>query len=271
MKKNLCIVALVLSAVPAFAQLYLRGNVGYNLPANSQVVGTNYKETYDNDEGEYEASEEAVYGSYGSGLSFHLGFGAALNGTIGYDVEFGYLMGKKYSVSDRYSDDFYTEAQDNEVKSSSFQIAPSLTLTAGTGNIQPYTRIGPVLAFTKLKYEDTQFDSYNDLKEVREYELTGGMSIGFKGVLGVTFNADQKVQFFSEVNFVSMSYAPKDGEITAYTVNGDDALSSIPKSDRKIEFKDKIDYDDDDDNVALRERYTMGSIGIQVGVRYLLK
>lgn len=270
MKKNLCIVALVLSAVPAFSQLYLRGSFSYNLPANSQNLGSKSKQVYDPNTGITETSDEAVYGSFGSGISFQFGFGSSINGTIGYDLELGYLLGKQYSTSNSYEDDFYTETQDNDVKSSSFQIAPSFTLTAGTGSIQPYTRIGPVLAFTKLKYEDTQFDSYNNLKEVREYELTGGMSIGFKGVVGVTFNTESNLQFFTEINFVSMSYAPKDGEITAYTVNGDDALDSIPSSDRKIEFKDKIDSDDGA-NVQLREKYSMGSVGLQIGVKYVLK
>lgn len=233
-------------------------------------MGTDYKQDYDNQTGVSETSTEAVYGSFGSGLTFNVGFGASLNGALGYDVELGYLIGKKYSSGQRYEDDFYLETYDSEVGSSSFQIAPSITFTAGTGSIQPYTRIGPVIGFTKLKYEDSEYDSYNDYREVMEYEYTGGMSVGFKGVLGVNFNADQKVQFFAEVNFLSMSYAPKDGKITAYSVNGEDALDSIPSEDRKIEFKDEI-TSDDDGNVALRRKYPMGSIGLQVGIKYVLK
>lgn len=270
MKKILCMLVLGLSAGSALAQLYVRGNIGYNLPANGQQIGSDYKSVYDPQNGVTNTKSEAVYGSFGSGLSFQLAVGGAINGSFGYDVEAGYLNGKKYSVNQHYSNGSDIENQETSTKSQSFQLAPSLTFTAGTGSIQPYTRIGPVIGFTKLKYEDFESDTYNGTKEKTEYEYTGGISVGFKGVLGVVFNADKKVQFFGEVNFLSMSYAPKEGEITAYTFNGDDALNSIPKEQRKIKFKDEV-KSGDDANIQLRDKYSMGSIGIQVGVKYLLK
>lgn len=269
MKKLLCIMVLVLSTCSAFAQLYLRGNVGYNLPANSQVIGTNSSQVYNSDLGQYETTQEAVYGSFGSGLSFNLGLGATINGTIGYDVELGYLLGKEYTTNQKYTDDFYKTKQ----TSRSFQIAPSITFTAGTGNIQPYTRIGPVIGFTKLKFEETEHSSsypYSDYDESTETEFSGGMSLGFKGVLGVAFHASEKIQFFGEVNFLSMSYAPKDGQITAYTVDGEDALDSLPKEEKSFELKDEI-TNDDAPYTRLRDKYSMGSCGVQIGVKYVLK
>ena len=270
MKKILCVAVLVLSTGSAFAQLYVRGNIGYSLPAGSQVIGTDYNQAYNGQAGVYESTSERVYGSFGSGLSFNLGVGASINGSLGYDVEVGYLVGKKYSAKQSYTDNFGTYVYDTKIYSSSFQIAPSLTFTGGSGNIQPYTRVGPVLAFTKLKREYFESDSYNDVEFTYEYELTGGMSIGFKGVVGVNFNADKKLQFFGELNFISMATAPKESKITAHTVNGENALSSIPKEDRTTKLKDKIDSDDQS-NIDLREKYSMGSIGIQVGVKYVLK
>lgn len=270
MKKLVCLAALVLSTASAFAQLYVRGNIGYNLPGGSQVIGTNYDQYYVGQTGVNESTTERVYGSFGSGLSFHVGVGASINGMLGYDVEVGYVVGKKYSEKQTYADNFGVDRYHTETWAGSIQIAPSLTFTAGTGNIQPYTRVGPVLGFTKMKREYSESDSYNDVEFKYEYELTGGVSIGFKGVLGVNFNAGKKIQFFSEISFVSMSTAPKEIEITALTVNGEDALNSIPKEERKTKLKDKIDSDDQS-NVDLREKYSMGSIGLQVGVKYVLK
>lgn len=268
MKKLLCIAVLLTSTVSAFAQLHLRANVGYNLPINSQVIGIQEKAVYDGNG--YSGSVESIYGSYGSGLSFHAGVGGTLNGSLGYDVEVGYLLGKKNTIKNTYEETgFYEESEKYESSSRSFQLAPSLTFTAGTGSVQPYTRMGPVIAFTKLKMEGTEYDSYMDMTEVSEYEFTGGISLGFKGVLGVTFNADKNVQFFGEISFVSMSYAPKEGEITGYTVDGEDVLDNIPSDQRKIKFKDKVSYDDDG-NVSLRDTYSMGSLGIQVGIRFSL-
>lgn len=270
MKKLLCLAVLMLSTASVFAQFYVRANIGYNLPANSQSLGSNSREVYNFDNGAYELSEEAVKGSFGSGMSFNLGVGASISGALGYDVELSYLIGKEYSTESYFFNGSTTFESERKMSSSSFQIAPSLTFTGGTGSIQPYTRVGPVLSFTKLKSEESEFNDYSGIDRSSEYEYTGGINVGFKGVLGVAFNTDNNIQFFGEVNFISMSATPKERELTAYTVNGDDALDSIPKDQRTVKFKDKI-TSDDDGNVALQEKFSLGSFGIQVGVKYLLK
>jgi hypothetical protein len=269
MKKILCVAMLLTSISTAFAQLYVRGNIGYNLPANGQAMGSDSRQVYNSQTGVTKRSDEVVNGSYGSGLSFHAGVGASINGTLGYDVELGYLVGKKYSTQYYYSTGSYVDQSENETSSSSFQIAPSLTFTAGAGSFQPYTRVGPVIAISKLKSEESASNTYTGINETQEYEYTGGVSLGFKGVLGVLLNTDKKLQFFGELSFVSMSYAPKERELTAYTVNGDDALSSVPKEQRTIDLKDKITQDDT--NSELREKYSLGSLGVQVGARFMLK
>ena len=49
------------------------------------------------------------------------------------------------------------------------------------------------------------------------------------------------------IEFISMSYSPKSIEITGHDVNGADRLSG-----------------------PLKESYSMGSIGMQVGVKFVL-
>lgn len=270
MKRILCIAVLALSSGSAFAQLYVRANIGYNLPVNSQSLGSNYRQVYNTETSQYEISEEAVDGSFGSGLSFNLGVGGTINGALGYDIELGYLIGKEYSSQEYFSNGSYIDQYKRTMSSSSFQIAPALTFTAGTGNIQPYTRMGPVIAITKLKAEEAEYDTYSGIDDLYESEYTGGINLGFKGVLGVTFNSDKKLQFFGEASFISMSASPKKAELIAYTADGEDALDSIPEEQRTVKFKDKI-TSDDDGNVALRQKFSMGSLGFQVGIKYLLK
>ncbi|MFN8333773.1 MAG: hypothetical protein U0U09_01520 [Cyclobacteriaceae bacterium] len=269
MKKIVLSVVLFCSAIAAYSQLYVRLDVGYGLPINGDQIGTETNQKYDFNVGTYTGKTTGVYGSFGSGMSFHVAAGATINGVLGYDVELGYLLGKKYSVNSSSFDGTYTETNKAEMSSRSFQIAPALTFTAGTGNIHPYTRIGPVIGINKIRNEETQFDDYNSLKEVREYEYTGGISAGLKGVVGISFRAGEKINIFGEVSFVSMSYAPKERELTSYTINGDDALDSVPKADRKIEFKKEVKYSDN--NSSVQQKYSMGSLGLQIGVKYMLK
>lgn len=267
MKKILCIAVLLISVESAYAQLYVRGNIGYNLPANTQIIGSDYKDVLNEVTDEWETKDKGVYGSYGSGLSFQFGVGASFGGSLGYDVEVGYLVGKQYSSSYYYSYPGVTDNEKTKTSSNSFQISPSLTFTAGTGNVQPYTRMGPVIAFSNLKIEETEFSTYSNQLTVEKIEYTGGMNLGFKGVLGVNFNATKNLQFFSEVSYVGLTYAPKQGETTGYTINGQDSMDSLNPEDKKWKFKDSVDYNNAD---RLREKYTMSSIGIQVGVKFLL-
>lgn len=267
MKKQLfTVLAFLCLFSPAFGQLYVRVNVGYNLPMNAQVIGHNTKETYVPDVG-YEGSAEGVYGSYGSGVAINAAIGGNISGNLGYDVEVGYVLGKKYSTEYDYEYPGYTEQEKLTSYARSFQFAPALSFTAGTGNIQPYTRMGPVLAFTKLTGESESYNTYNDNTVNQTIEASGGISFGFKGALGVTLNADKKIQFFIETNFTSLSYSPKKGEYTQYTVNGTDALESFPDEQRKFKFKDKID-EGDSSNTQLKEKFSLGSLGLQAGIKF---
>jgi hypothetical protein len=268
MKKILYTAALLLTASSTFAQLHIRGSIGYNLPINSQLIGTESTVRSDPDQG-FVAKAEGIYGSYGSGLSFQGAVGGSISDILGYDVEIGFLVGKKYTVRSS-SESINDEYEESKSYSRSFQFAPAVVLTSGSGTIQPYTRVGPVLGFTTLRDERSEYDSYFDEEVVTEYKYTGGISIGFKGVVGANFNTDKNLQFFAELSFISMSYAPKEGELTKYTVDGEDALSSIDKEDRKIKFKKEISSNDDG-NVDIQQKYSMGSIGLQVGVKYVLK
>lgn len=267
MKKQLfTILALVCLISPAFSQFYIRGNVGYNLPANSQQIGS--EDTYSYNGTAEVDKTKGIYGSFGSGVSAHLAVGGTISGNLGYDVEFGYLLGKKYTGKSTYEYFGDVDRDKTTMYSRSFQFAPSLSFTAGTGSIQPYTRIGPVLAITKLTGENNSFDTYNNSTETMEIELTGGLSVGFKGALGVTFNADKNLQFFAEASFISLSYAPKEREITKATYNGTDVLESIPEEFRKVKLKDNVDRNQD--SQELKDKYSMGSIGLQVGVKFSL-
>lgn len=272
MKKLLTFILFIGIGTSAFSQLHIRANIGYNLPLGSQVIGVNSEGSYD--QSGYDGSNENVYGSYGSGLSFHAAVGGTILGSFGFDIEAGYLMGKKHTAKYYYYDGEvnYTTTRETENHSRSFQFSPSVTMAAGSGNIQPYVRMGPVLALTKLNYTSSEVEVNDGIVMFETEEkgtIKGDLSIGLKGVVGVIFNGTKKIQFFSELSFVSMSYSPKEGEITSYTVDGEDALDTLEPEDRNTKYEDKVNYDDQ--GVALKEKFAMGSFGIQAGVRFMLK
>jgi hypothetical protein len=272
MKKILTLILLTGIGINAFSQLHIRANIGYNLPMNSQVIGVNTEGTYS--QSGYDGSQENVYGSYGSGFSFHAAVGGSINGAFGFDIEAGYLLGKEYSSKYFFYDGEvnYTTTRVSESHSRSLQFSPSFTMTAGSENIQPYVRMGPVLTFTKLNYTSSEVEEDDGTVMFETEEkgtIKGDVSIGLKGVVGVIFNGTKKIQFFSELNFVSMSFSPKEGEITSYTVDGEDALDTLEPEDRNKKYEDTVDYNDE--GVELKKKLSMGSFGIQAGVRFMLR
>ncbi|RAW00506.1 hypothetical protein [Pseudochryseolinea flava] len=269
MKKNLLALLLCLAALPAFSQLYIRANVGYNLPLSGESMGSEYKYDYqNNDNGRY----KGVYGSYGTGLSADLAFGGMFgNGLFGYDLGFSYLVGKEYSVEKNESIDPYgTSLRETTRQARSIQFSPALTFIGGTGKFQPVARFGPVFSQTKIdeEYNDSYANSYTFLEKS---EYSGGLGIGLRGSVGVTYGLSESVKLFTELNFLAMSYAPKEREITTYEVNGENRIEDIPKEDRTIELDEEGESQGEGGEPPLKRPFAMNSWGLQVGVLFFLK
>jgi hypothetical protein len=72
---------------------------------------------------------------------------------------------------------------------------------------------------------------------------------------------------------MGMNYSPKKGEVTKYTKNGEDILSSLSKSEREIEYVDHLsgnsnDFNPDETGKNLVLQFPFSSIGLSVGFRY---
>lgn len=270
--KKLFVTCVILSLVTSlFAQSYIRVNVGYALPMNAELIGE--EGNYVNDSqgtGEESGSVKGVYGSLGSGVTLNLAYGNTFkNGTLGYDVEAGFLIGKKYSMESTSDDGVFILSYKRNYKSTSFQICPSVTFTSNIGKFHPYSRIGPVIAITSIKAGDNIDDFI-----IAESKLSGGVGFGFKGVLGANFTPIKKIQFFSEIAFTALSYSPTEGELTKFIWDGEDILDTVPPEERKTDFEKEYSYTghpDDVEGKALQEKYSMGSLAIQVGLRFRLK
>ncbi|HEY9048737.1 MAG TPA: hypothetical protein VIN08_22690 [Ohtaekwangia sp.] len=272
MKKIILSLFLLLMAAVASAQFYVRANVGYNIPVNNDLIGQNY--SYANADAGYVEKFKSVYGSYGAGTSIRAAVGGSLsNGIFGYDVEVGYLFGKQYTYTNSYQ---YSESE-GSVKTTrsakSFQISPSFTFTTGDGKFQPFARVGPVLAVSSIQQKQNTDSDYGTQKysEVLQYKYSGGISVGFKGAIGVSYSIAPKMQLYAEVDFVSLSYSPSKRKTTKYDVNGQDSLGNIPDDQKEIDLKKEFETVSEEGEPPMRESYSMGSAGLQFGVKFTLK
>jgi hypothetical protein len=264
MKRIVVSLLMLLAINAAFAQKYVRINLGYNLPINSGLLAVEQK--YNGATSRY--TYEGVYGSYGSGLSAHVAFGGGFgNGIMGYDVELGFLKGKKYETTSGSINGNFNSTTTYNVQATSFQFAPSVTFTAGTGNIHPFARIGPVIAMTSIK-DHGEWQNTNSPKYVMEYKYSGGIAFGFKGVVGVAFTLNELMDLFAEVDFISMSYSPKKRKVQEYTEDGDDITDDLDPKRLEEDLEKEYEVGGEEYFPPVRKPLPMGSLGIQLGIKF---
>lgn len=266
-KLTLSLLALLILATSAFAQFYIRASVGYNLPAASEQIGQN-RHTVSDQTG-YTTTLTGVYGSFGSGITGHFAFGGQFKGgMLGYDLDLGYVKGKGYETTNKNESGAYYDQYTTSYDSRSIQISPALTFTTGTGNFQPFARLGPTFAISSITREETDFDSYYNFTDVIEYEFKGGVNIGLKGVVGCSYQLSEKLKLYIEADFVSVAYSPKKRTMTRYEQNGVDNLPNVDPKYVTVEFEKEQTTTTDFYTIEVRPSFPMSSIGFQGGIKF---
>lgn len=267
-KLSLSLLSLLL-VTSSFAQVYLRLSVGYNLPAASEQIGVSEDSRYNITDG-YSTTLKGVYGSFGSGIAAHLAFGGAIkSGMLGYDIDFGFVKGKKYTISDTYDNSSTISYNDQSYESTSIQISPALTFTTGTGNFQPFARLGPTIGISSITRSEHSYETYYNYHNYREYEFKGGINVGLKGVLGCSYQLNDNMQLYVEADFVSLAYAPKKRTITRYEQNGVDNLPQMDPKIVEVEFEKEQTTTTEYANAEVRPTFPMSSIGFQGGLKFI--
>jgi hypothetical protein len=91
--------------------------------------------------------------------------------------------------------------------------------------------------------------------------------------LGCAFRLDEKLSFFAEFNFLNMTYTPARSEITQYTIQGLDNLTTLTIKQRQTNYYETLlttpltSIPDTEPNQALRKTFSMGSVGLNIGLK----
>jgi len=280
MKKTilfLSIALLILSHKSKAQNAYFKFAVGYGLPSGSQTLTTQNNSTTTQTGGNTvtTSTDKAIRGSYGSGLNLGVSFGKLLSKNIGYDLTVGYLIGKKYESSSSSTGFGQTSNTSSNMYSRSVSLTPSLFIVASDHKLKPYIKGGLVVALNTLKGGLTSSSSGSANGTELALEYTGGISLGFKGSVGIEFSPIKKTSFFADLAFTSMSYYPKKGEITKYYQDGVDRLSTLTTHDRQTDYSDQItdiyssnsSTNPNEPTHSLSQGLPFGAIGLQFGVR----
>ncbi|MEZ5084556.1 MAG: outer membrane beta-barrel protein [Bacteroidales bacterium] len=241
---------------------YVNVNVGYALCMGA----TTFEDFYNYTGGENSATIEQVYLSLGKGFNFGGTIGYMFNDNVGAELGLSYLMGGKTEAKDQYTDgsDTYT------LSSNMFRFIPSIVVRAGDESVTPYAKFGAVIGTGSVMFEYEE--NYDGDVGMMKTKMNGGIAFGINGALGVLFELGDNLDFFAEINAISMSYAPTKGEVTEATYNGTDLLPNFTTYERETEFVKEYTYNyetppsDTEPSQELKHALPFGSFGINVGV-----
>lgn len=251
---------------------------GYSYMLAPQHMGTN--SSFIATDTEIKEEHKLIKGSYGQGLNFGLKLGYMINSNFGVDLNTSYLTSSKFEYSDYEKHDnawagYYETTTNRYEQAKMLRFNPSIIMSMGNEKIAPFTKIGVVFGIGSVEQNVEQLYS-NGNSTKYSVLVNGGVSIGASAEIGLKMKITQKLSFVGSLNLLAMNYAPKKGEYTTYTENGEDVLGSWQTSDREVNFVDEYSVSSSDPNNSnepskeLKMYLPFSSIGLNVGIRFSL-
>ncbi len=237
--KYLVVVAFsIFSSITVSAQVYISAQTGYSHATNSGQIGmVNYEET-DNS-----LKMEAIKSGLGQGINAGLTVGYSINENLAFEIGGNYIFNTVESNSSAIYGS-YNESFETNIRAEIIQISPKIVYNFfKDAKINPYVKIGGTIGFGSIisEYSNVMISDFEN--QTYEYHLTrnGGFALGFNAGLGVNYKISEKVSLFSEVSLLSMGYAPTNGEVTKYNVDGVDILPELTRADKEFIFTDSYE------------------------------
>lgn len=255
----------------ALAQLYGQINTGYAFAMGEHGVTYNFSSVNTSSGSSY--TTESVKVSFGKGVGFGAGLGYMFTDNFGFEVNADYLSGGKFEAKDISTSQFAPDPSVDTYTMSAnmLRVMPAIVIKTGDGALKPYAKFGLVLGFGKIKETDEEVQGNN--KEIREFEYSGGLALGFNSSFGVEMGISDKLTLFGEMRYVGLNYAPTKGELTKEEINGVDHISERSVYYREVEFKEKITEDstspdETKPDQASKTSVPFSSIGVNVGLKF---
>jgi len=229
------------------------------------------------DESNYSPSYDVVKGislMWGKGINGQIEGGYNFNKYIGVDLgvrDFWGLNIKKTSDGTSGSEGgYYSET--NTFQPMVLQVIPSVVISPGFDNFNPYARIGASIGVYPAVYrKESQTTSQATGSTTINYQgvYYGHIPIGFDVAGGVQWNFADNMNIKAELDFTGMNYTPAHYKLNKYSIDGVDHFNDLTNKQKYIDFVksyDKLEtIPDDSHNKRLRESFPLTGVGLNVG------
>ena len=103
-------------------------------------------------------------------------------------------------------------------------------------------------------------------------QYLGGISLGYAASGGVNININKLITLFVEVSFMHSTWSPSYSEVTEFSIDGVDKLSTLTEKQKKTEYYISLDLNEQipttSPNKALRQSIPFSTAGTMFGVKF---
>ena len=271
MKKALLSIVFLIFAV-CYVQsqgFYARAAMGGGISTSSNF---NMLYKYDTDGGKQ--TVQVVPVSLGSGFTGGAAFGYMFKKYLGVELMVSGFFGLNTTGDSVVN---IPGAANSEVTlgGSLVSMIPSVVITAGLDKINPYARFGLLIgAFPWLTVQHTNTNASINPPQKTETKVQylGGVSLGYAAAGGVDININKLITIFVEVSFMHSTWSPSYSEVTEYSIDGVDKLSTLTEKQKKTEYYVSLDLNETipttSPNKALRKTIPFSTAGAMFGVKF---
>ncbi len=235
LNRFLCLVALLLIVFSADAQLYIRGGLGYSLPAqgetqagsefingSSKTIAAYYVLTSTGSSST--TATQFKQASYSAGVQGYFGIGYKLNGNIAVELD------ENSGIANRiFSFDNYSVSQNNghgtiydvlsSRKAANFTVlVPSVVFKTNFAKLGIYGRFGvAVPVYARVTYTATATEDGTLYGSVC-YEQKNKFNVGTSSAIGASYLIGRNLNLWCEVSALTLSLQIKEADLNSYTL-----------------------------------------------------
>lgn len=223
------------------------------------------------DESNYSPSYDIVKGisvMWGKGLQGEIYGGYNINKNLGVQLAVRDFYGFNVKRTSDGSSEGSSFLETNTFHAMVLQVIPSLVISPGWDNFNPYARIGvDIGVYPAIYRKESQTTGNSTINYQGVYY--GHMPVGFAGATGVQWNFADNMNIYAEIDYTGLVYTPAHYKLTKYNIDGVDHFSDLTNKEKYIDFVKSYDKQEtipnDSHNKRLKESFPLTGVGLNFG------
>lgn len=259
----------IAAAPNAWSQISIQAQMGYAFPWAENDVPEGSLVVKNNTVREYDLYKK----SYGAGQHYMVSVFHPIFSNVSLGLQLSYLSGAKTSRTF----DIMTSRAEEINSGRMFWFTPQIQIEKPFQNFLLYAGIGPNIGLSGKIIMDLNVVSQSSHSEQRII-YSKGLAYGFSSNVGASWfiSKNKKMKLVAEIRLTSASFAPKRADLVSWNQNGTDFLVTTSVLDRAVVYKKKyikdstVKSDPNQPSEATLRYYAFSSVGINIGISYLL-